>query len=384
VGLGVVASVLALLVLGGLLGWRALMRYFVQRYYDESCHPLELQADGLGSHPVEHHLDNVPWISAREALCQSTSLQMIAAQRGISQPRRHFDLLMGVTYGASQIPGSLGFYPGTDPEPGFVIAASYLGLTRRYYATDDARLYLDALRYYLSRGQPVRVGLDMGVLYDGLDTAIPHSEVLVGYDAGGFFYYETVCLPETPCEPGYQSPGEVGLFVPDEKLLNAVLGQARLLQYPWRYSASVFEPGPLERDLGPIWARNGQSLIGGARYGPRQGADVIDGLAGEIEKQGAKVDISEIQPGLKTAVYVRQENAAYLREAFPGQADLESVATLFDQASGNYRLVLERLEDGIADEAEAYQLAAWLRDAATTERAAGEILLARSQHPHTC
>ncbi len=298
---------------------RALMRFFVRRYYDASYHPLGLQADGLGGYLEEHRLDGVPWIAAQEAVCQSTSLQMIAAQHGIVQPRRYFDFLMGFTYGASQIPGGLGFYPGTDPEPGFVIAAPYLGLERRFYVTDDAGLYLDALRYYLSQGYPVRVGWDMAVLYDGLEAAIPHSDVLVGYDTGGFYYYETV------------------------------------------------------------WAHNGHSLIGGARYGPPQGADVIDRLASQIEVRGTKVDATEIQPGLKTAIYVRQENATYLREAFPGEADLEKAATLFDQASDTYRVLLAILEDGIVDRVEARQVAGRLRAVAAAERAAGEILLAQSQ-----
>ena len=165
----------------------------------------------------------------------------------------------------------------------------------------------------------------------------------------------------------------------DEKLLDAVAGQARLFDYPWCYSLSVFEPGPLERDLGPVWARNGQSLIGVAQYGPPQGADVIDNLAHQIERRGTKIDASEIQPGLETAVFVRQENATYLREAFPGEPDLEEAAKLFDQSAGSYQAVLEALGDCIADTAAAQQLAARLRDAAAAERAVGEILLARGQ-----
>jgi hypothetical protein len=369
----------ALLGLGGLLGWQALMRYFVRRYYKELYHPLQLRAEEIGSSPDRHHLDDVPWIAAQESVCQSTSLQMIAAQHGIIQPRRHFDFLMGFTYGAGQIPGSLGFYPGTDPEPGFVVAAPYLGLERRFYVTNDAQLYLDAVRYYLSRGYPVRVGLDMAVLYDGLEGAIPHSNVLVGYEPAGFYYYETVCLPEAPCEPGRRPPGEAGLFLENERLLEAVAGQARLFVYPWRYSFSIFEPGPLEQDLGPVWARNGQLLIGDVRYGPPQGADVIDNLAGQIERRGTRVDASEIRPGLETAVFVRRGNATYLREAFPGETDLEEAATLFDQAAANYWAALRALEDGIADAMETQQLATRLRDAAAAERAAGEILLARSQ-----
>jgi hypothetical protein len=373
-----VAVVLGCSVVGGILAWQALMDTFVRQYYQAEYAPLELAASQVGSYPPEYHLQDVPWISTGEPVCQSNSLQMIAAQQGIGASRRYFDFLMGFTYGATQTPGKLAFFPGTDPEPGFAVAAPYLGMVRRYYVTDDSGLYLGTLRHYLSRDYPVRVGLDMGVLHD-LGTETPHSETLVGYDGEGFYYYETVCLPEVPCEPGHLPPGEWGLYTSNEALLDAVLGQAELLDYPWRYSLSIFEPGPLEEDLGPIWARNAQSLIGGNRYGPKQGADVIDGLAETIERRGTRIDVSEIEPGLATAVFSRQENAAYLREAFPNDAKLERAAGLFDEAAVHYQAVLDGLEGGITGPDEETQIAGWLREAATAERAAGGILLARGQ-----
>jgi hypothetical protein len=372
----VTGAVLALCLVAGFLGWQALMRYFVRQYYEGEYQPIRLTAADLGPYPAEHHLDDVPWISTDEPLCQSNSLQMVAAQRGIERPRRHFDFLMGFTYGATQIPGGLAFYPGTDPETGFVAAAPYLGLMRRYYTTDDKALYRDALRWYLAQGYPVRLGLDMGLLHD-LGELIPHSDLLVGYDDAGFYYYETVCLSGVPCEPGYRPPGEEGLYVSEERLLDAVQGQAEMLDYPWRYSLSIFEPAPLEQDLEPVWMRNGQSLAGGAQYGPPQGADFIDSLADEIEQRGVSVDVDEIRPGLEVAAYVRGENATYLREAFPGEADLDRAAGLFDQAAASYQAVLGAAEDGIADEAEAGQVAAWMHAAAAAEREAGEILMAR-------
>jgi hypothetical protein len=212
-----------------------------------------------------------------------------------------------------------------------------------------------------------------------MEAGTPHSDLLVGYDGAGFHYYETVCIPPAPCQPGYRGPGERGLYVPDDKLLEAVRDQAEMLEYPWRYSLSIFETGPLEEDLRPIWTRNGRSLIGGAQYGPRQGADAIDGLATEIEKRGTNIDATEIRPGLEVAVYVRQENAGYLREAFSGNADLERAAKLFDQAASNYQAVLDAIEDDIGDQAEAEQIAAWLRNAAAAERAVGEICVMRGK-----
>jgi hypothetical protein len=378
VALGVAGVVLALLAACGVVGWRAVQRYFVRQYYQQEYRPMPLEAEGTGPFPDEHHLDDVPWFATAQPLCQSNSLQMMAAQHGIERPRRYFDFLMGFTYGVAQIPGGLGFFPGTDPESGFVAAAPYLGLDRRYYTTDGEALYLDTLRSFLAQGYAVRVGLDMGVLY-GVEEEMPHSELLVGYDQGGFHYYETVCAPPARCEPGQQPAGESGLYVPDERLLDAVSGQAQEFDYPWRYALMIFEPGPLEEDLGAIWARNGRSLVGGVRYGPKQGADVLDALADEIEVRGSRLDPEEMRSGLEVAVYVRQENATLMREMFPGEADLERAAVLFERASGDYQAVLAALEGGIGGQEEAGQAAAALRDAAAAEREAGEIFLARRQ-----
>jgi hypothetical protein len=167
--------------------------------------------------------------------------------------------------------------------------------------------------------------------------------------------------------------------VSGEQLLRAIRGQAEMFDYPWRYALSVFEEGSLEQDLGPVWTRNGQALIGGAQYGPPQGADVLDALANEIQKQGPGLDVAEILPGLEAAAYVRRENATYLREAFPGDADLERAANLFEQASGDYEAALASLRHGIVDQAAADQIAAWLRNAASAEREAGQIFLARGE-----
>jgi hypothetical protein len=376
VRLGVAGATLVLLVVGGLVGWRALMTFFQHQYYRESYAPIALAPGDVGDYPASHHLDDVDWIATGESYCQANSLAMVAAQHGIDASTGHCSFLMGFTYGAVEVPGSVGINPFTDPEHGFVVAAPYLGLVRRYYVTDDETLYLDALRYYLSQGYAVRLALDVGVLYD-LDRQLPHSDLLVGYDEAGFYYYETVCLPEFPCEPGHLPPGEEGLRVSEQALLDAVLAQATMFSYPWRYSLTIFEEGPVEDDLGPIWTRNGDLLIGGAQYGPRQGADAIDGLAAGIEKRGVRVDVSEVRWGLEAAVFTRRGNAAYLRTAFAGQADVERAAELFDRAADAYAQALAALEDGIADQAEAGQTAARLRLAAAAEREAGEIFLAK-------
>jgi hypothetical protein len=378
--LGIAGGVLVVLVGAGFAGWRALTNFFVRQYYQDSYAPLALAANRIGDYPAEHHLGDIPWIAAELPVCQSTSLQMIAARQGIEQPRPYFDFLMGFTYGATNAPGA-GFTPfGTDPEVGFAVAAPYLGLARRYYVTDDETLYLNALRFYLSQGYPVRAGLDMGVLY-GAGEQMPHSDVLVGYDESGFYYYETVCIAPASCEPGRRPPGDEGLYVPDERLLGAVLGQARQFSYPWRYSFTIFEEGPQEQDLGPVWMQDGQALVGGAQYGPCQGAAAIEELATSIEERGARFDASDVQFWLEVMATFRQDNATYLRAAFAGERDIERAAELLERASADCQAVTSALErgDGIADQAQADRIARWLRDAAAAEREAGEIFLGRGQ-----
>ena len=378
---GIVVGVLVLLVAGGLIGWQMMMAHFQRQYYQEAYAPLELATASIGDYPTEHHLDDVPWFATEETYCQSNSLQMIAAWKGIEKPRSYFDFLMGFTYGAIEVPNGIGLLPFTDPETGFVIAAPYLGLVRRYYVTDDEALYLEALRYHLSQGYPVRVALDAAVLYD-LGYQLPHSEVLVGYDETGFYYYETVCMAGFPCKPCHLPPGEQGLRVSSEKLVDAVLGQAQIFSYPWRYSFTVFDEGSVEDDLWPIWEHNGQLLISGAQYGPRQGADAIEELAAVIEKRGVEIDASEVSFGLQALDFTRRDNAAYLREAFAGQADIERAADLFDEAAGLYAGALAALEDGVADQSEADQMASALRKAAALEREIGETFLARGAVEH--
>jgi hypothetical protein len=371
---GLAIAIGAVVALGVLsfLGWRLLMRSFTNRYYRESYAPIELTKAEVGAYPAEHHLADMPWISADVQACQSVSLQMIAAHRGIIAPRSYFDFLMAFTYGASQIPGTDSFFPaGTDPEVGMREAAPYLGLARRYYVTGDPALFLGAVRSRLARGDSVRVGVEMGALY-GAASSNPHSEVMAGYDPGGFYVYETVCLPPAPCEPGERAAGERGLYVSNERLLDAVARQARQFQYPWRYSFAVFEPGPAAIDLKPLWARLALATLGGNQYGPRTGADVLDQVAATIEKQGSRFKPAGPEVALAATVRFRQDNARYLRKAFPGEADLARAADLFDQAAAAYQQALDAGRDGA-------RVAAALRQGAALEREIGGIFAARSR-----
>jgi hypothetical protein len=365
-----------MLVLACVALWLAAPGFFARMYMRQTRQPIRLKQGAVGTFPVEHHLDDVPWIATRDWYCQSNSLAMIAAQQGIDQPTEHFCFLTGFTYGASRQPDRWPFLPYADPEAGFGIAAPYLGLMRRYYVTDDPSLYVDALRYYLSQGYPVRVALNGCMLPEMDPCASAHSEVLVGYDAEGFFYYETVV------EPLHLPPGEEGIWVSEGSLLDAVANWSGAFSTPWRYSLTIFEPGPVERDLDALWARNGELLTGGSRFGPRQGADAIEALASQVEEYWAELDLTStdfgsLRCGMEAAAYTRHSNATYLRRALGGEADVERAADLFDEAAELYARALVGLEDGVADRLEAEGIADTLRGAAGLERDIGGIFLTR-------
>ena len=370
----VVPIVAAVLIAAGFFGWRLLRTHFVNRYHRETCEPVDLRPELQDGYPEAFHLDDVPWIATREWTCSANSLAMIAGQHGIDATVDHCSFLMGFTYSASAVPGSDTVHFYGDPEAGLKAAAPYLGLERRYYTTDDEAVYLKALRRYLSRGYPLRLGLDLGILYNQQD-ASPHSEVLVGYDEGGFWYYETVCLPAAPCQPGERPPGEKGLWVSEQTLLAAVRGHGQLLSHPWEYSLTVFEEIPQLEDLGAVWARNGQLLLGGARYGPRQGVDAIEELASAVERSGARLNPSDICSALGAAVCTRRANAAYLRKAYPSRSEVQHAAGEFETAAGQYSSALDALSAGIRDRKQAEKVAEMLRRAATAERTAGELFL---------
>jgi hypothetical protein len=357
-----------------MISWPLLWRRFLRQYYAEKYQPIEISQEVTEGLPVEHHLAGVPWITAEKQLCQSTSLQMIAAVNGVDYPRPYHDFLMGFTYGASRVPG-MGFSPlGSDPEIDMQFAAPYLGLARLYYVSKDRAVFCSALRTFLAQDLPVRLALDMGSLY-GEVKFIAHSVVLVGYDAGGFYYYETVACPPATAPAGERQPGEKGQYVSEETLLKAIERLSSTLRYPWRYALTIFEAAETLEDLRPVWARNGSLLLDENKYGPKMGVRVLEELADEIIRDGVKFPFATIRDGLDLAVTVRQDNANFLREIFAQNVDALQAAEAMDQAAKNYGLALEDMQSGIGSQIDARRLAVRLRDAAAAERKSGEIFI---------
>ena len=145
-------------------------------------HPLPLSG-APSALPPRHHLTDVPWLAHERAYCQSTSLQIFAEWRSCTQHRLdHVNWLMGFTYGAGHLKGTSIFLPYDDPESGLRFAAPGLGLTHRYFITDNETHYIDGIKAALVAGRPVRIMLDSATLKGRHDYFSPHSVVLVGYD----------------------------------------------------------------------------------------------------------------------------------------------------------------------------------------------------------
>lgn len=133
-----VSFVSGLLVIGGLIGaYLVAMRGAVQAFYQAEYQPEPLPSSLLGMPPASARVATVPWHSEKLGVVSSTCLRMLAAQQGASIPRATADFLLGSTWGASPIPRRTGFFPGQDVEAGFLLAAPYLGFTRRYLTTDS-------------------------------------------------------------------------------------------------------------------------------------------------------------------------------------------------------------------------------------------------------
>lgn len=354
--------------------WGLLLRPLMGWYYHRSYQP-QLLPDDFDPPPPSYRLSNVTWLASRNLACVTSSMQMIAAHFGIEHSRRTFDFLMGFTYGAGELPG-YGYSPvGTDPETGFIEAAPYLGLKCRYMISDDPTRYLLGIRHYLSQRIPVRLPLDMGILYSTIDPIL-HSEVLIGYDEAGFEYYEPVCRPPASCQPAVHRPGDEGCWVSDERLLAAVQGQSRLFHYPWQYALSIFEPGSVSGDWPAVWQRNGRNLIGGQQMGMRWGARATKHLASQMAKDGQRLDAAKLKLILEMGAFMRHENALFLGEIAGSERSLLLAAGLFEKSAQAFRCAFNTLSQGAAEPGYFQGLADCLSQVATAEIEAGEIFLA--------
>ena len=372
-----ITRVLLLLCLGiGLVECGHIGGYFQRKYFRDQYVPQEFKLHGVGSPPSECHLDDVPWISHEGPHCQTATLQMVAHKHGLDPSLAYVDFLMGASYGAVYFRDltSLRAMPlfHTDPEPGLRVAAPYLGLERQYIVTNDADAFLQASRFYLSTGYPVRIAVNVLRLL-GEEGFSPHSELLVGYDESGFYYYETGGKDRF-------IEGAEGLRLTDQTLLDAVRDLTDRFGLPWEFALTIFEKREREGDLSDIWRRNGSQLVG-TRWGPAQGAVGIREFASDIEEAALGItDWQFIARHLAAGSGYRLANARFLRDHFAGHGRVEEAARLLAEAGGYYQEAAAIVAEDIDDIGEVEVLVSLLRKAASSEEQAGRALLAQGEH----
>lgn len=357
-------------------GKQRAMHWLVGRYYRSAYLPQLLGEADLAPAPAGFRLTDVPRTTSDLPKCQSVSLKMVAAQAaaraGQAAPALEFaDFLMAFTYGFSSIPGRAEFFPGgTDPEVGLRAAAPYLGLALAYRTTDVADLLLRAMRATLAHGAPVRLPLDMATLYDAPGT-IPHSVVVVGYDADGFEFYETVGLPPSPTQPGQAEPGAPGQHASSETVVRAVTRLRQTFSWPWRYALVTFTAGPTATDLRPVWKMIAAATLGGNKYGPPVGAPVLDKLAETLETDRAPV-APAVADAIATAHRFRADNARFLCDHFAGNPTIQRASEAQASAAAAYAALAPLLSNADHPDARA-QAAALVRKAAEQERIFGSL-----------
>jgi hypothetical protein len=306
-------------------------------------HPLALPEDPApAALAPRHHLTDVPWLAQERAYCQSTSLQIVAEWRS----RRQHSLgdlnwLMGFTYGAGHLKGTSLFLPYDDPEAGLRYAAPFLGLTHRYFVTDDETRYIESIKAALLAGRPVRIMLDSATLKGRQDYFSPHSIVLVGYDGDSAALYETR-MPDRR-----SPPGTPGLPTPFSTIIAATRKVSEMYRYPWVFQFTRFDPSePVPVSLSAVCTRNGHSLRGVDTPHTATGATALRSLRHHLATAASDPARKDLKVFLEYGAYTRADSAAYLRDAFATTPLLEAARCLEDAGHGYAAMVAAFADEG--------------------------------------
>ncbi len=370
---------------------------FVNQYFNQVYQPVQITQSLNDPIPEEFFILDVPWYCYQNNNCQAVSLQMISAKYGINLTIDHFNFLVGNTFGAMYTKGAGTFIPNSDPEPGLIVAAQYLGLSRKYLHTDDPVLFLKALRYYISQGLPVRIpwnaapamkyAIQSGYFESPADwkepskgSFIPHSVVFIGYDSLFFYYYETIANKE------FVVHGQKGIQIPDQVVLEAINSLSSRYRLPWKYMFTVFSKDSSITSLEKVWERNGTELIGNEFGFTFTGSLGLVAFSDAIRKEGIKMNNPVKKNALlnitRTLQNERLKNANFLKNVFSEVAEIQNAAEYLLESSNNYKEIETILDSPYLDEKTINNIADLLTKAADHERKAGDIFLTVSKMVH--
>jgi hypothetical protein len=271
--------------------------------------------------PETYMIKDVKHFFYKESYCESTAFQMVLYKNGYKPTIKQINFLMGFTYGAFYPGSQYGFIPYNDPVMGTKVAASHFKLKQKYYITNSDKLFINTLKYYLSRDYPICIQLNEALLIDK-QGVFPHCELFVGYDKKGFYYYQT---------SNKYNKHEKPLFIDYYKLLKAVKQLNEFFSRNWKYAFYIFEKDNSEVEPNYL-QRNGYLLKGFKQKNLATGFLAIKEFAKDIENQ------EKIQNpwAFEALFYTRLHNAEYIAETFDIQS-VKNTSEIFMEASNCYK-----------------------------------------------
>lgn len=345
--------------------------YFKNKYFNDKYKPLKrtLTQKKL---PEKYTIKNFRHISYKNAYCNSASLEMYyESKTNDNKAIEYYNFLTGFSYGVYYAGSVYSFIPYTDPEIGLDFASPYLGLKKNYYTTNDSIEFLQNLKELISADMPVRVAVNSAILrLKNSKQFWPHSIILIGYDDAGFSFYETGGEAK-------DTISTVGEVVGQAKLIKAVSDMGRRFGYPWKYNFTTFTDAKIIESKQEIWRRNGESLIG--RKIPMaplwEGSSAIVAIAKKIMKDGLdKKEQKSLLIWIKTAEYMRKDNARFLRKTYDYK-QINQCANELEQAGKKYGEVVTILSLAKLSNDDFNKIGELLMSSSNLEKKAGELML---------
>lgn len=335
-------------------------------YYKISYKPEAIKQKNYNNIPDSSFVNNTPCISYKTAYCSSASYQMIGYQKGLTKDIGFYNWVMGFTYGALYITKTKAFIPYNDPETGYVAAQSYTALKRHYLISNDSLRFIKAVKYYISKNEPLRVGLNPAILLH-IKGFSPHSELIVGYDRDSVYYYETGISDR-------KLNGFRGESCTWHDFLLSVSSFCKGMGYTWKYNISTFEPIVVDTlDLIKCSKRNGELLIGD-KIGPyiRTGSFALKDWGSFIREYEKGLNWDYISIWTEEAGIIRKDNAEYLHECFKNIPKIDSVCNLLYKSSDNFAKMTEMIKNKDCNK---MTIGEYLIQCSKYENEAGKILV---------
>ncbi|WP_010240791.1 hypothetical protein [Clostridium arbusti] len=313
-----------------------IFNFYQKKYYDQAYRPKSIKFGRIPRYPEKIIIEGLEGVSSEKQYQEAAALKMINdkihPKESISIDTINF--LMGYTYGVSFNSIKKNFIPFSEPIEGTRISAPFMGLHMDYRTTYSPNAFIGTMKEYISQGYPVMVQLDMSTLL-GTEGFYANSELLVGYDRAGFYYYETMGRDNKEKK-----------YVSKQKLIDATNKLNSKFRKPWRYGFCIFTTREKNKSINKILNRNSQSLIGEKSKSTSSGIHAIEEFAKSIQEE----KIFNSQWILETLAYTRQDNAKFLEDFFKDNSEIIEAAKLFRLASENYNKAFEIIKDNSSEE----------------------------------